>query len=206
MQLRYKTDFTSEEYVSQQAWRDASLAACPAHPGGGCLFARHGTYARLRPPGTRTARWYCRQDHCTFSLLPDCLAARLSGSLEEVEAAVVVVEEARSVEAAADRLRPDIDLPGALRWTRHRLGPVHRALRLLIALLPELLLGCPPTVQGFRARLGTEAVLMRLRAMAALHLPGLPPPLGFRTPARGSGESQIRRQHPMGPDPPARIS
>ena len=126
--------------------------------------------------------------------------------MEEVEAAVVAVEQARSVEAAADRLRPDIDLPGALRWTRHRLGPVHRALRLLIALLPERLLGCPPTVQGFRARLGTEAVLMRLRAMAALHLPGLPPPLGFRPPARGGGEPKIPRQHSMGPDPPARIS
>ena len=206
MQLRYKTDFTSEQYVSQQAWRDASLAACPAHPGGGCSFARHGTYARLRPPGTRIARWYCRQAHCTFSLLPDCLAARLSGSLEEVEAAVVAVEEASSVEAAADRLRPNIDLPGALRWTRHRLGPVHRALRLLIALLPELLLGCPPTVQGFRARLGTEAVLRRLRAIAAVHLPGLPPPLGFRAPARGGGETEMPRQHSMGPDPPARIS
>ena len=172
MQLRYKTDFTSEEYVSQQAWRDASLEACPAHPGGGCSFARHGTYERLRPAGTRIARWYCRQAQCTFSLLPDCLAARLSGSLEEVEAAVVAVEKARSVEAAADHLRPDIDLPGALRWTRHRLGPVHRALRLLLALLPELLLGCPPTVQGFRQRLETEVALFRYGLIADLvHLP-----------------------------------
>jgi len=206
VQLRYKTDFTSEQYVSQQAWRDATLECCPVHASGGCSFARHGTYERLRPPGTRIARWYCRQAGCTFSLLPDCLAARLSGSLEEVEAAVVAVEEARSVEAAADRLRPDIDLPGALRWTRHRLGPVHRALRLLIALLPELLLGCPPSVQGFRARLGTEAVLMRLRAIAAAHLPGLPSPLGFRPPARGGGEPKTSRQHPMGPDPPARMA
>ena len=206
VQLRYKTDFTSEEYVSQQAWRDASLEACPAHPGGGCSFARHGTYERLRPAGTRIARWYCRQAQCTFSLLPDCLAARLSGSLEEVEAAVVAVEKARSVEAAADHLRPDIDLPGALRWTRHRLGPVHRALRLLLALLPELLLGCPPTVQGFRQRLETEAVLITLRAIAALYLPGLPPPLGFKPPSRSAGERKTRRQHSMGPDPPARIS
>jgi hypothetical protein len=203
VQLRYETHFTSEEYVSQQAWQDATLAACPAHPGGGCSFARHGTYERLKPAGTRIARWYCRQAQCTFSLLPDCLAAQLSGSLEEVEAAVAAVEEAPSVEAAADRLRPDIDLPGALRWTRHRLGPVHRALRTLIGLLPQYFLGCSPTVQGFRQRLETEAVLMRLRAMAAVHLPGLPPPLGFSPPAQGGGERKTRRQHSMGPDPPA---
>ncbi len=202
MQLRYKTDFTSEQYVSQQAWRDATLECCPVHVGGGCSFSRHGTYERLRPSGTRIARWYCRQAHCTFSLLPDCLAARLSGTLEEVEAAVVAVEEARSVEAAADGLRPDIELPGALRWTRHRLGPVHRALKLLLALLPELLMGCPPTVQGFRERLGTEAVLTYLRAIAARHLPGLPSPLGFRPPAQKGGERKTRRQHSMGPDPP----
>ncbi len=202
MQLRYKTDFTSEQYVSQQAWRDATLECCPVHVSGGCSFSRHGTYGRLRPSGTRIARWYCRQAHCTFSLLPDCLAARLSGTLEEVEAAVVAVEEARSVEAAADGLRPDIELPGALRWTRHRLGPVHRALKLLLALLPELLLGCPPTVQGFRQRLGTEAVLIRLRETAALHLPGLPPPLGFSPLDQGGGERKTRRQHSMGPDPP----
>ena len=30
------------------------------------------------PRGTRIARWYCPQSHTTFSLLPDCLAARLA--------------------------------------------------------------------------------------------------------------------------------
>jgi hypothetical protein len=34
------------------------------------------------------ARWYCRKAHQTFSLLPDCLAARLSGALVEVETVV----------------------------------------------------------------------------------------------------------------------
>ncbi|MDZ4697806.1 MAG: AAA family ATPase [Deltaproteobacteria bacterium] len=42
----------------------------------------------------------------TFSLLPDCLAARLLGSLHEVEQVVVAVELSTSIAAAA-RLRPD---------------------------------------------------------------------------------------------------
>ncbi|MCH7766403.1 MAG: polyprenyl synthetase family protein [Acidobacteria bacterium] len=33
----------------------------------------------MSPPGARIARWYCRREPCTFSLLPDCLAARLCG-------------------------------------------------------------------------------------------------------------------------------
>ena len=38
------------------------------HPQGGCGFARHGSYERVDPPGTRIARWYCRVGHQTFSL------------------------------------------------------------------------------------------------------------------------------------------
>ena len=33
-------------YVRTQAWREASLAACPNHPAGGCVLRRHGTYRR----------------------------------------------------------------------------------------------------------------------------------------------------------------
>ena len=47
-----------------------------------CSFARHGTYMRKTPRGTRVARWYCPQSRTTFSLLPDCLAARLPGTLD----------------------------------------------------------------------------------------------------------------------------
>ncbi|MEJ2325895.1 MAG: hypothetical protein P8Y25_03330 [Chromatiaceae bacterium] len=84
MQLRYACPYTGAEYVSQQAWQEASLPRCPLHPQDGCHFARHGTYERASPRGTRVARWYCREGRCTFSLLPDCLAARLSGTLSEV--------------------------------------------------------------------------------------------------------------------------
>ena len=57
---------------------------CPNHPRGECLLARHGTYARKRPAGMQIARWYCGESHTTFSLLPDCLAARLPRTLTEL--------------------------------------------------------------------------------------------------------------------------
>ncbi|MFZ0788621.1 MAG: hypothetical protein WAM94_03245 [Chromatiaceae bacterium] len=56
-------------------------------------MARHGTYRRVSPLGTRIARWYCPTGPRTFSLLPDCLAARLSGTLSEVEALLTTKED-----------------------------------------------------------------------------------------------------------------
>jgi hypothetical protein len=204
VQLRYSIRLTSIQYVSRQAWREARLERCPLHPGGGCSLARHGTYERVSPPGTRIARWYCREGHCTFSLLPDCLAARLSGTLEEVEAAVTVAEQAASREAAADGLRPDIELPGALRWLRRRLQAVYAALHLLKGLMPDRFLACAPTLSGFRPCLGVEGVLLALRDVAAMHLAGLPAPLGLAPrPARG-GDPPGSFQHRVGPDPPPR--
>jgi hypothetical protein len=202
VQLRYATGHTSEDYVSQQAWREASLPRCPLHPRGGCGFARHGTYARLTPPGTRVARWYCPQGHQTFSLLPDCLAARLPGTLAEVEAVVLACERAPSREAAADRLRRDIELPGALRWVRRRLQRVHAALTVLCTLRPDLFAGCPATIAGFRALLGVVPVLPSLRAPATAHIAAIPAPLGFRPRLLAAGAPRHARQQQAGPDPP----
>jgi len=72
VRLRFKTGHTSEDYVSRQAWREASLPRCPNHPRGGCSLARHGTCPRKSPAGTKIARWYCPESHTTFTLLPDC--------------------------------------------------------------------------------------------------------------------------------------
>lgn len=116
MQLRQKTQLTSHEYVTGRAWRLATLERCPLHPAGGCTLTRHGTYRRVEPPGTEVARFYCRRGRTTFSLLPDCLSSRLSGSLDEVEQVVAAVEAGPTLEAAAAKVRPDIALPGALRW------------------------------------------------------------------------------------------
>jgi hypothetical protein len=206
VQLRYATGITGEEYVTQQAWRDANLPHCPLHPQGGCGFARHGTYERLSPPGTLIARWYCRRGHCTFSLLPDSLAARLPGTLAEVEAVVGAAEQASSLEVACADLRLDIELPGVLRWVRRRFVAIHTSLILLKGLLPELFEGCMPTLGAFAERLGITEVLPALRHIAARYLGSLPAPLGFRPLRNGSAGPGGARQHPVGPDPPPALA
>jgi hypothetical protein len=203
VQLLYQTGLTSEEYVSREAWREATLERCPLHSRGGCRFARHGTYERKHPPGARVARWRCPQGHCTFSLLPECLCARLPGTLEQLEAVVLAVEQAPTQEKAADLLRPDIELPGALRWIRRRVQRVHTALHLLRGLEPGRFQGWPATLGAWRTRLAVAPVLPALRGITASHLPQLPAPLGFRSRPPGGGDSSRARQQHTGTDPPS---
>jgi hypothetical protein len=202
VQLRYATKLTSEEYVTQKAWQKATLDRCPRHPEGGCGFERHGTYERKKPAGALIARWYCPTDNVTFSLLPDCLAARLSGSLQEVEAVVATAERAPSLEAAADMLRPDIELQGGVRWVRRRVRLVHAALATLLGLLFTELAGYEPTVWSFRSALKTEWVLPVLRERAQEHLARLPFPLGFGPRPITRWRRAGARQHFTGADPP----
>ncbi len=201
VQLRFACKLTDAEYVSQGAWRKASLPRCPLHPNGGCGFTRHGTYARVTPPGTQIARWYCPTGHCTFSLLPDCLAARLPGTLAEVEAVVRAVEQAPSLEAACRNLRPDIELPGVLRWARRRVQVVQAALRAFKGLLPDRF-PCVATLLAFAACLGVSEVLVALRPIGEPFLANVSTPLGFLPRrARGGGRGGAYQQ-PVGPDPP----
>ena len=137
VQLRDSSLLTSEAYVAQRGWQDASLGGCPRHPTGSCGFARHGTYPRQRPAGMRIARYYCPTAHETFSLLPDCLASRFPGDLDDLERVVAQVDAASSIEAAADVLRPDIVLPSAVRWVRRRLTLVRATLLAVVTLLPD---------------------------------------------------------------------
>lgn len=201
MQLRFATNLTSEQYVSQRAWRRASLDRCPLHIEGGCGFKRHGSYVRREPPGARVPRWYCPAGRTTFSLLADCLAAKLPSSLAEVEQVVDVVERTSSLEAAADALRPDISLPGRLRWVRHRRDAVHAALVALIALRPDEFNGCEPTLCAMRRRLNTDAALVTLRMLGEAHLATLPAPLGF-APRPAPGRRRWPQQHDSGPRAP----
>jgi hypothetical protein len=158
----------------------------------------------VEPPGTRIARWYCPQGHCTFSLLPDHLAARFPGTLGDIEAVVAAVEVAPSLEAAANALRTDdVTLATALRWIRRRVRLVRITLTAVISLLPDLYLGTAPTLLSFRLRLGGESVLMALREATAMHLAGLSRPLGFRPPLGGDGGRKPLHQQHQGPDPPA---
>jgi hypothetical protein len=199
VQLRHETPLTSEAYLAEQAWAKASLARCPRHAHGGCGFARHGTYPRKTPAGMRVTRYYCPTAHETFSLLPDCLASRFPSNLDDLEQVVREVADARSVEAAADRLRPEIELPSAVRWIRRRLAVVRAALVIVAGLLPDLHVGEASLV--VLARLwGTDRVLVRARSRVAAHLPILPPPLGFGPRPIRRPTHRTRRQHAMGPD------
>ena len=205
MQLRYHTGLTGEQYVRAEAWRDARLERCPNHPYGGCSLARHGTYTRKTPRGTRIARWYCPESPTTFSLLPECLAARLPGELDEVEQVVAHAEQAASLAAAGDALRRDaVELPGAMRWVARRVRLVHHVLTLVIGLLPERLARCVGEVGAVRARLDTDTALRTLRTLVAEQLPVLPAPLGFQPHRVGTANRLRALQHKMGPDPPPR--
>ena len=149
----------------------------------------------------RVARWYCPAAHMTFSLLPDCLASRLSGSLDEVEDAVVAAES-MGVEAAAQALRvQEVELPGALRWLGRRRRGVRAAVLALITAMPGRL-GTVPEVRAIRAMLGTERALVALRGIGAAHLHALPHPLGFCPSFSGRAEGEPPLQHETGPDPP----
>ena len=199
----HETGLTGEQYVRAEAWRAASLERCPNHPHGGCSLARHGTYTRKTPRGTRIARWYCPESHTTISLLPDCLAARLPGELDELEAVVAHAEQATSLGAAADALRPDpVELPGAMRWVERRARLVHHVLSIVIGLLPEQLARCVGEVGAVRARLETDAALRALRTLVAQQLPVLPAPLGFHPHRLGATNRNRAHQHKMGSDPP----
>ncbi len=197
VQLRFAISLTGEEYVSARAWQQANVALCPVHRSATCGFSRHGTYERKFPPGTRVPRWYCRPARCTFSLLADCFASRLPGTLAEIEEVVLRVERAPSQEQAAEHMRTEILLPGVLRWMRRRLHLVRAALLALVGILPAVLMGCGATITEFRSVLGVAPVLPALREIAGAHLGSLPPPLGFgprprRGPPRAGAANKAR--------------
>ena len=202
VQVRYATPSTSEEYVTGKLWCLASLAGCPWHPAGGCGFARHGSYPRIYPPGTRIARWYCPTAQRTVSALPDCLASHRSGTLDELEATVRAVEQAPSLAAAVNTLRTDIELPGALRYLSRLCAAIHESLKIIRGLEPLIFCPVEPTLTDFAAALKIDAVLPGLRARCEDHLALLPTPLGFNphrivaTPGTHTG------QHRAGRDPP----
>ena len=167
-------------------------------------MASHGTYGRKTPPGAKVPRWYCPESHTTISLLADCLAARLPGTLDDLEAVVVAAEGARSLEVAANEVRPDaVELPGALRWLRRRVRLVHDILVRVIGLIPDRLAGCAATMVAVRERLGSDSALMALRDLVSAQLRTLPAPLGFQAHGIGVVGRKAVFQHSMGPDPPA---
>lgn len=129
------------------------------------------------------ARWYCPTAGETFSLLPDCLAARLSGSLDEVEGAVVAAESVGFSAAAKDLRLTQGELPAAQRWLARRRRGVRAAVLALMTALPGQL-GSEPEVLALRRVLCTERALVALRGIGADAdlLRFLPAPVGLRPP------------------------
>jgi hypothetical protein len=137
--------------------------------------------------------------------LPDCLASHYSGTLADLEAMVLAVEQAPSRAAAAGRLRTEIELPGALRYLDRLCRSIHGTLAAIRGLEPERFGAVVPTLQGFAAVLGAGSVLIRLRTLAVRYLAQLLTPFGFDPRRRSRNAADRRRQHRTGPDPPHAI-
>ncbi|HEY6559472.1 MAG TPA: hypothetical protein VI072_19445 [Polyangiaceae bacterium] len=191
VQVLWKCPLTDERYVTQRAWEGAILDRCPFHPEGGCGVEKLGSYGRVEPAGARIPRWWCPKQRESISLLPSFLAARLTGTLADVERVVEAVEAAGSIAAAVDAVHPPdaekaVGLVCALRSIRRRVRAVRAALLAIATLMPERFAAVsPPTLAAFREALGGDGVLVRLREFAERYLGVLPVPLGFRARARG---------------------
>jgi hypothetical protein len=144
----------------------------------------------------------------TIGLLPDFYASRTPGLLDDIEKVVAIAESARSVEDAAERVRPADDadavtLAAAVRWLRRRVRAIHRVLATVMGLEPALFEGCAPTIASFRTRLGTTTVLVELRGICARNLGMLAPPLGLIGRCREELRPRRHLQQSTGPDPPS---
>lgn len=202
VQVRLRTPCTGEHYVTGKLWTRATIASCPWHADGRCGFSRHGTYERVTPIGCHVARWYCPKTGRTVSALPDCLAAHRTGTLAELEARLLAVERAGSLSAAADTMRTEIELPGALRYLSRLRRDIHGALAIVRGLAPERFAGVKPTITAFALLLGVSGVLMHLRGECARYLPRLPAPLGFDPRRNPRDRTASAPQHRSGRDPP----
>ncbi len=143
-----------------------------------------------------------------MSLLPDCLAAHVTGTLEELEAAVVQAGKAATQAAAGERARPpgECSLVSAQRWLQRREQWVEALLVTVRGLYPERFAGVAPTLAGFGQQLGSGSVLRSLREVASEHLQELLIPVGFQ---RGGASAEVgiarsgAKTQFMGLDPPA---
>jgi hypothetical protein len=147
------------------------------------------------------ARWYCRMGHVTVSLLPDCLASRLSSTLAAVEQVALAVEQrTTSIEAVAATVRPDIEVQGAVRWVRRRVVAVVIALKVLKGLRPDVFDGVDATLGGVRAALGVAEALPAVRASAGAQLRAMPSYVGLGHRHRGGKRGQRKLQQGAGAD------
>ena len=201
MQVRLTAPCTSEQYVTGQLWHFARLTYCPWHRQGGCGFSRHGSYSRVKPAGTRIARWYCPKARRTVSAIPDFLCSHRSGTLTELEALVLDVEQAPSLMRACDTWRLDIDLPGAMRFIQRQVDDIHQTLHLARGLLPQRF-AVARNLTDFSCCIDVPDVLTALRQILRAYLQQLPCPVGFNPLQHSVNAPVMSTQQRMGHDPP----
>ena len=167
--VRFTTQLTPDQYVNQQEWKKSKLLACPRHPRGGCTFHMHGTYGRKWPEGMRIRRHYCRTSQKSFSLIPDFLAARVSGCLHQIEDVVAHVEDGRSQQHTWEQLtallRPQSGHKAALRWIQRRVFWVKVAFAMLAGPCPNMLLGLGESILRARVAWRQPCVLVHIHRL-----------------------------------------
>ncbi len=144
-------------------------------------------------------RYYCRKGRATFSLLPEFLAAQMTGTLAEVEAVVMAAQAGPTQEAAATKLRPDIEQAGSLRWMRRRTQPIAFACLAVATMYPKEFTP-PATLTNMRRQKESTALLQCMRKLAEAQLQSLPAPLGFRRRSLWRKSRQEVLQHKPGAD------
>lgn len=140
---------------------------------------RHGTYTRVSPIELKIPCWYCRAAHTLISLLPDFLPSRLSETLRDVEEVVLEAQKHPSLESAAEKIRPDIELPGALRWLCRRINYVDKILTIGAGILPQIGF---KSLKQLQKTFKVDFVLPHLREILETHLHKLPHIIGLIPP------------------------
>ena len=137
------------------------------------------------------------------------MAARLTGTLAEVEGAVAAVEQAGDQAPQWRKLHPARHFCGqARRWVMRRVRGVRALLATLVTLYPERCGAAAPTLTGFAGLEGVapgEGLLLeRLRLLARQQLEVLPAPVGFlrRPPNSVAKAGPGPVQHSMARSPP----
>ena len=187
MQSMYQCECTSEEYVTQRLWLEASVPECDyCKPEGlHCTPVLHGYYDRVHPRGARVRRYRCPRTGRTISMLPSCLVAYWQGDVETMERIALEREENSSFGKIAKWVAERFYLPGQpiegpLRWVKRRVCAVNSFLQAMVQLYPDEFAGVEPTAAAMRGHLGRADVLVKLRQIARDDLVCLSPPLGLR--------------------------
>jgi hypothetical protein len=194
MQILERKAVAADAYVAQRQWESTVLCSCPFHPDGGCGLERLGSYPRVQPAGARVARFWCPRERASVSVLPAFLAARMVGTLDQVEAVVDAVTASGGAAGAAEAVHPPdapepLSYEAAIASVRRRVRAVRAVLLAAITLLPAHFAGLMPTLAAFRERLGVVRVLVTLRTLAEPTIAALPVPLGVRR--RSSGREEV---------------